>query len=130
MQFENVRDVSAKVDKRSNGVVIYEDIEVYSDSNIKELIDAIQREVKNKVGVSTGVTIREVNVKVRNSKKKMKASSTTASVTDRIMESTTETVKPSEESTVAVGESTNQVEQPATTFNSTNNSEPNNTTLS
>ncbi len=65
MMFENVREANIKVLKKGKGVIIKEDLQVYSDTSIKELTEKVQREVKDKVTATTGVTVHDVNIEVK-----------------------------------------------------------------
>lgn len=62
MMFEGVRDVQVKVQKVKKGVAIKEYVQFYSDTIIRDLIEKIQKEVKEQIAKTTGVTVYEVNV--------------------------------------------------------------------
>ena len=66
LTFDNVKDVQAKMVKKGKGVIVYEIIQAYVNSNLKELTLAIQEEVKQKVTSTTGVIVHDVNIKVKN----------------------------------------------------------------
>jgi len=73
LSFDNVKEVQAKMYKKCKSVVIDESIQVYSDTNIRELTDAIQNEVKEKITSTTGVNVTKVSTRIKgisNSKKK------------------------------------------------------------
>jgi flagellar basal body P-ring protein FlgI len=52
--------------KKSKGIVIYETIQVYANTNIRDLTEAIQENVKNIVNMTTGVVVVDVNIQVKN----------------------------------------------------------------
>ena len=62
MMFEGVRDVQVKVSKAKRGVVIKEYVQFYADTIIRDLIESIQKEVKEQITKTTGVIVYEVNV--------------------------------------------------------------------
>lgn len=66
LAFENVREVQNKMVKKGRGVVIYEIIQVYVNANIRELTADIQESVKNVVFSTTGVSVYDVNIKIKN----------------------------------------------------------------
>lgn len=72
--FENIKDVQAKMIKKRRGVIIYAMVMVYANSNIKEITEEMQKQVKEVVKASTGVNVLEVNIKVKNVYSKPKKS--------------------------------------------------------
>lgn len=66
ISFDSVKDVQAKMIKKRRGVVIYAMLMLYANSNIKEITEEMQKNVKEVVKSSTGVTVLEVNIKVKN----------------------------------------------------------------
>jgi len=66
LEFPNVKEVQASMVKKSKGIVIYEVIQVYVNTNIRTLTEAIQNSVKEIVLATTGVSVVDVNIKVRN----------------------------------------------------------------
>ena len=51
--------------KRNDRVIITEAIQVYSNTNIRELTDAISEEVRENISATTGVIVLKVNIKVK-----------------------------------------------------------------
>ncbi len=66
LAYDNIKDVQARMAKKRNGVIIYEVIQVYVDTNIRELVEAVQEDVKRTVMANIGVTVVDVNIKIRN----------------------------------------------------------------
>jgi uncharacterized alkaline shock family protein YloU len=66
LSFDNVKDVQARMIKKRMGIVIYEVIQVYVNSNINELTEAIQYSVKDIIKSTVGVTVQDVNIRVKN----------------------------------------------------------------
>ncbi len=66
LEYENVREVQASMVKKSKGILIYETIQVYVNTNIRDLTEAIQESVKKIIYATTGVNVLDVNIKVRN----------------------------------------------------------------
>jgi len=66
ISFENIKDVQAKMVKKRRGVVIYAMVMVYANSNIKEITEEMQKQVKEVIKATTGVNVLEVNIKVKN----------------------------------------------------------------
>ena len=66
VSFDNIKDVQATMQKRKKGVVIYAMVLVYANTNIRETIEEMQRQVKEMVKNTTGVDVLEVNIKVKN----------------------------------------------------------------
>jgi uncharacterized alkaline shock family protein YloU len=66
LAFDNVRDVQAKMIKKRTGIIIYEVIQVYVNSNINELTESIQYSVKDVIKSTAGVNVQDVNIRVRN----------------------------------------------------------------
>ena len=66
LEYENVREVQAGMAKKGKGIVIYETIQVYMNTNIRELTEAIQESVKKIVYATTGISVLKVNIKVKN----------------------------------------------------------------
>jgi uncharacterized alkaline shock family protein YloU len=66
LSYENIKDVQARMAKKGSGVVIYEIIQVYVDTNIRELVEAVQEEVKRTVMANIGVNVVDVNIKIKN----------------------------------------------------------------
>lgn len=75
--FENIKDVQAKMIKKRRGVVIFAMVMVYANSNIKEITEEMQKQVKEVIKASTGVNVLEVNIKVKNIYQKTKKSNET-----------------------------------------------------
>ena len=78
--FENIKDVQAKMIKKRRGVIIYAMVMVYANSNIKEITEEMQKQVKEVVKASTGVNVLEVNIKVKNIYQKSKKNNETEKV--------------------------------------------------
>lgn len=72
VSFENIKDVQATMQKRKKGVVIYAMVLVYANTNIRETIEEMQKQVKEMVKNTTGVDVIEVNIKVKNIYSKQK----------------------------------------------------------
>ncbi len=66
LEYLNVREAQASMVKKSRGIVIYESIQVYVNTNIRELTEAIQESVKKIIYATTGVNVVDVNSKVKN----------------------------------------------------------------
>ncbi len=66
LAFDNIKDVQTNMVKKGKGVVINENVQVYSNTNIRELTDEIQNAVREKVTSTTGVVVNHVNIKVKN----------------------------------------------------------------
>lgn len=66
MSYDAIRDVQAKMIKKKSGVIIYAVIMVYADSNIRAITEQIQNRAKEVIKETTGVTVYEVNIKVKN----------------------------------------------------------------
>ena len=52
--------------KKARGIIVYEVIQVYVNTNIRELTEAIQESVKKIIYATTGVNVIDVNIKVKN----------------------------------------------------------------
>ena len=72
--FSNIKEVQAKMIKKRRGIVIYAMLMVYANSNIRELTEQMQRQVKEVIKATTGVDVLEVNIKVKNIYQKQKNS--------------------------------------------------------
>lgn len=72
MSFDNIKDVQAKMIKKRKGAVIYAMVLVYANSNIREITEEMQKQVKEVVNATTGVNVLEVNIKVKNIYQKQK----------------------------------------------------------
>lgn len=70
--FENIKDVQAKMVKKKKGIIIYTMVLVYANSNIREITEEMQKQIKEVVKATTGVTVLEVNIKVKNTCNKQK----------------------------------------------------------
>jgi uncharacterized alkaline shock family protein YloU len=67
LTFDNVKDAQVTViKKKNNRVIINEAIQVYSNTNIRELTDAILEEVRENISATTGVIVLKVNIKIKN----------------------------------------------------------------
>jgi uncharacterized alkaline shock family protein YloU len=64
--FPEVRDVQAKMYKKDKGIKNNVSITVIQDSNIKSVTEEIQNKVKETVFASTGLTVVNTNIKVKN----------------------------------------------------------------
>lgn len=64
--FDNIKDVQAKMIKKGRGVIIYAVVLVYANSNIREITEEMQKQVKEVMKATTGVNVIEVNIKVKN----------------------------------------------------------------
>ncbi|MBO5143321.1 MAG: alkaline shock response membrane anchor protein AmaP [Clostridia bacterium] len=72
LSFDNIKEVQAKMIKKKKGVVIYSMLLVYVNSNIREITEEMQKQVKEVVKATTGVNVLEVNIKVKNIYSKQK----------------------------------------------------------
>lgn len=66
LSYDNVRDVQARMVKKRSGIVIYEMLQVYVNSNIKELTEEIQESVKEVIKSTIGVNVLDVNIRIKN----------------------------------------------------------------
>ena len=66
LSFDNIKDVQAKMIKKKKGVAVYAMLSVYANSNIREITEAMQQDVKETLKATTGVNVLEVNIKVKN----------------------------------------------------------------
>ncbi len=66
LAFDNIKDVQAYMVKKGRGVVVYENVQVYSNTNIRELTAAVQNAVKEQITSTTGVLVRDVNIRIKN----------------------------------------------------------------
>ena len=66
LSYDNIKDVQARMAKKGNGVIIYEIVQVYVDTNIRELVEAVQEDVKRTVMANIGVNVADVNIKIKN----------------------------------------------------------------
>lgn len=66
LSYDNIKDVQAKMAKKRNGVVIYCVAQVYVDTNIRELVEAVQDDIKKTIFDNIGVTVIDVNIKIKN----------------------------------------------------------------
>ena len=66
LAFDNIKDVQAYMVKKGKGVVVYENVQVYSNTNIRELTAAVQNAVKEQITSTTGVLVRDVNIRIKN----------------------------------------------------------------
>ena len=102
VSFDNIKDVQATMQKRKKGVVIYAMVLVYANTNIRETIEEMQRQVKEMVKNTTGVDVLEVNIKVKNIYSKQKKNDDrkveTQKVTEEVQVSNKETVNELDES--------------------------------
>lgn len=75
LSFDNIKDIQAKMVKKSRGVKIYAMIMVHANTNIRETTENLQEKVKEVVKNTTGVTVLEVNIKVKNIYQKQRTNS-------------------------------------------------------
>ena len=80
MSFENIKDVQARMIKKRKGVAIYAMVLVYANSNIREITEEMQKQVKEVINATTGVNVLEVNIKVKNIYQKQKKNEEPAKV--------------------------------------------------
>ncbi|MBR6252890.1 MAG: alkaline shock response membrane anchor protein AmaP [Clostridia bacterium] len=66
MSYDNIKDVQAKMAKKRNGVIIYAIAQVYVDTNIRELVEAVQQDIKKTIYENIGVNVVDVNIKIKN----------------------------------------------------------------
>ena len=66
LEFDNVKEVQVSMRKKARGVKINEIIQVYMNTNIRDLTEAIQESVKAIVNATTGVNVLDVNIRVKN----------------------------------------------------------------
>ncbi len=66
MNLSNVKDINAKMEKKRNGIVIFANLSVLANSNIKALTEELQSKVIEVIKETTGVKVLDVNIKVRN----------------------------------------------------------------
>lgn len=84
LEFENVREAQAYMRKKARGVKINEIIQVYVNTNIRDLTTAIQESVKNIVYATTGVNVIDVNIRVKNVYKGSKKEETASNVEPKV----------------------------------------------
>lgn len=85
--FENIKEVQAKMVKKRKGVVIYAMVLLYANSNLREITEEMQRQVKEVVKTTTGVDVLEVNIKVKNiyQKNKKASDSTEPAIAEQVV---------------------------------------------
>lgn len=66
LSYDNVRDVQARMVKKRSGIIIYEILQVYVNSNIRELTEEIQESVKEVIKSTIGVNVLDVNIRIKN----------------------------------------------------------------
>jgi uncharacterized alkaline shock family protein YloU len=113
MSFENIKDVQARMIKKRKGVAIYAMVLVYANSNIREITEEMQKQVKEVINATTGVNVLEVNIKVKNIYQKQKKNEEPAKV---IASKKQEVEAPSEENVMPeleneIVESTEELDQ-------------------
>ncbi len=64
--FENVKDVQAKMVKKNKAITIYVMLLLYANSNIREITEQMQAKIRETLKATTGVNVKEVNIKVKN----------------------------------------------------------------
>lgn len=103
MKLNNVKDVSAKMLKRRNGIKIIANISVLANSNIKTLTEELQTKVIEVIKETTGVKVLDVHIKVKNIYEK------NAKVVNKLVEEIKITEKPEiKENIVENQENTNE----------------------
>lgn len=70
--FDNIKDVQARMLKKKKGIIIYAMVLVYTNSNIREITEEMQKQVKEVIKATIGVNVLEVNIKVKNVYQKTK----------------------------------------------------------
>jgi len=98
ISFENIKDVQAKMIKKRKGVAIYAMVLVYANSNIREITEEMQKQVKEIIKATTGVNVLEVNIKVKNIYQKQKKNEESAKVIVSKKQETETIKEPSSES--------------------------------
>lgn len=111
--FENIKDVQARMVEKRKGVAIYAVISLFVNSNLREITEEMQRQVKEVVKATTGVDVIDVNIKVKNVEQKQRKHKEQAKVTYSL-----ETKEPSKEEIVetpvieeVIEEKTEELEQ-------------------
>lgn len=72
LNFENIKEVQARMIERRKGVAIYAVISVFVNSNLREITEEMQRQVKEVIKATTGVNVIDVNIKVKNVEQKQR----------------------------------------------------------
>ena len=72
LNFENIKEVQARMIERRKGVAIYAVISVFVNSNLREITEEMQRQVKEVIKATTGVNVVDVNIKVKNVEQKQR----------------------------------------------------------
>lgn len=64
--YEQVKDVQARMTKARKGINMYMVLQVYHNTNIKDVVSRVQNDVKEQIIATTGVTVHNVDVKIKS----------------------------------------------------------------
>ena len=64
--YPQVKDVQARMTEAKKGINMYMAIQVYQNTNIKDIVTKVQNDVKSQIENTTSVRVNNVDVKIRN----------------------------------------------------------------
>lgn len=64
--YEEIKDVHARMTKASKGINMYMVLQVYESANIKDIVTKVQNDVSSQITKTTSVEVKKVDVKIKN----------------------------------------------------------------
>ena len=64
--YEEVKDVHARMTKANKGINMYMILQVYESANIKDIVTKVQNDVSRQITSTTSVEVKKVDVKIKN----------------------------------------------------------------
>ena len=64
--YEQEKDVQARMTKARKGINMYMVLQVYHNTNIKDVVSRVQNDVKEQIVATTGVAVHNVDVKIKS----------------------------------------------------------------
>ena len=64
--YPQIKDVQALMTKAKKGINMYMSLVVYQGVNIKDVVTRVQGDVKNQIESATGITVCNIDVKIKN----------------------------------------------------------------
>ena len=64
--YDEVKDVHARMTKANKGINMYMVLQVYESANIKNIVTKVQSDVSRQITTTTSVDVKKVDVKIKN----------------------------------------------------------------
>ncbi|MBQ9279807.1 MAG: alkaline shock response membrane anchor protein AmaP [Clostridia bacterium] len=64
--YEQVKDVQARMAKAKKGINMYMVLQVYENTNIKDIVTRVQNDVKSQIVNATSIDVKNVDVRIKN----------------------------------------------------------------